>query len=327
MQQAEGHGIVILEPGPNYRGFQYFKRKKMLCDWNNFSPEKDFKKLEATIKSRYSHNKYHFIRINSRKPKLIKNIKNMCLTNGWICDHHNQQNKIKNLEELIQKPPERHHFIMIKEYFRASKRLKLNKNIGLILEPSSQVKDVTVTAQGLIPRWWQYYTEGELDFGDEPPLFILSMECVEIYLKFIETWDYKGTNYQSRRLKKNGKPKPNKATWAYNLFPNKRERTAKNSSVDYKFEDGYNNPDEVPPNKWHLNTEDPTKLRGVKTQFHRDANGNWCHVDQVKLIFGERAAGGVSTRRRVLCYHPSQSKYMLRWTLPKENSVETNTDS
>ena len=58
------------------------------------------------------------------------------------------------------------------------------------------------------------------------------MNSVNIYIKFTETFKYKGTDYQSRRLNKDGIPKKNKESAYNNLIENKLDKDKDN--INYK---------------------------------------------------------------------------------------------
>ena len=157
--------FVKLEPGPNYKGFKYFK-KKMIEDFEDFIG----KDLDKVINN-YSEPKYHIIRVKGKNgEKLKKKIMEIILKKEYICIEHNQNNKIENFKQFILEAPKKHTFIFIKDFFRASYRIRLSEHFGLIIEPSSNIKDVTVTAQGLIARFFGYYES--FNFKGQKPLFV-----------------------------------------------------------------------------------------------------------------------------------------------------------
>ena len=137
---------------------------------------------------------------------------------------------------ILNKNPDVHTFVFIKEFYKASKRLRLSEYLGLIIEPSSLIQDVTVTAQGLIPRFFGYYEKFNFDIkSDNKPKFICDLECVNKYILFTETFQYNGTKYQSRRLNPNGIPK-NKESAYNNLIKNKLNKDKNNNNKEYEIE-------------------------------------------------------------------------------------------
>lgn len=206
--------FVKLDAGATYRGFKYFKENNMIKDFSEFKKDNN---LEENIK-KYSSPKYHIIRVRGKigslfKKELLKIIKK----NNYELIEHNQRDRIKNFKKFILQKPDVHTFITIKDFFRASYRIRLSNNFGLIVEPSSNIRDVSVTAQGLIARFFGYYDDLNFDNENDKPLFICDMKCVNTYIKFTETFSYNGTEYSSRRLKKNGIIK-SKYSSAFNQF-------------------------------------------------------------------------------------------------------------
>jgi len=191
-----------LEAGIGYRGFGFIKNKGWLYDYDNLKINEE--EIFKEYLNKYSKPKYHIIRVRGKvSEKFKKMIINLCATEHiGICKEHNQKDKIEKFEDKLKEEPDKHTFVFIKEFYRASKRLRLTKNIGMIIEPSVN-NDVTVVGQNLIARFFGYYDDCELEFT-EPPMFICNEKCVEIYLKFVNTFNYGDINYESRRMKKNG---------------------------------------------------------------------------------------------------------------------------
>ena len=144
--------FVKLKPGKNYKGFKYFRDQKMIIDYNIIK-NKNIEQIHNIIKE-YTEPKYHIIRIRGKSNnEFIKNIKIISLSNNYKILEHNQKERIENFDNMIlNKNPDVHTFVFIKEFYKASKRLRLSEYLGLIIEPSSLIQDVTITAQGLIPK-------------------------------------------------------------------------------------------------------------------------------------------------------------------------------
>jgi len=193
--------IIMVEPGPNYKGFEYFN----IDNYKSLDEKINREFLINTIKEKYSSPKYHFIRVKSAKfaNKLRAELGN----EGWLVkDYDQESNKYldEKIDSVIKTPPIIHTFWFVKDMFRASKRLRINCNIGAIIEPFNK-EDVTVTAQGLIPRWFGYYTPEELLYCDI--IFMCNKQAIDKYIKFLKTGKYNGIDYRSR-LMNTKKPKP-----------------------------------------------------------------------------------------------------------------------
>ena len=158
----------------------------------------------------------------------------------------------------------------------------------------------------------------ELIFEGGKPLFICCLPAIDAYIKLVQhDWKLGEANVLigSRRVRPDGQIRGTSISWVRAHAIMEQDDDDMNdgrSSNTYEFDDGYNHPEEVPENNWYTNTQNPQEIPGVRAKFHKDANGDWCHVGQSKKFFGDRAAGGVSTNRMVLSYHPTEPKYILR---------------
>jgi len=193
--------VVYMKPGPNYRGFKYFKNK--ICKYQSLEKKINRDNLINIIKEKYNSPRYHFIRIKPGKfdAKLKLELENQ----GWVVEDYNMNSKkYFNLDQIIKNEPRCHTFFFIKDMLRQSKRLRLNKYIGIIIEPFIKT-DVTITAQGLLARWWAYYTNTQLEECD--PLFFCDYSAVCIYLEWIAndlnylTVKYTSSGMQKRNFK------------------------------------------------------------------------------------------------------------------------------
>jgi len=189
-----------LEPGKDYRGCKFIEERGWLKDYDDLKI--NYKHKIKEILKNYKSPKYHIIRIRGKKGEVFKkNIIELCgQENIGIYSEHNEKNRIEGFDEKLKDKPDKHHFIFIKDFFRASKRLRLTKNIGMIIEPSVN-DDVTVVAQSLLARFFGYYPEEEINFED-PPMFICKKECIETYIKYAEgKFELDGVEMNSRKLK------------------------------------------------------------------------------------------------------------------------------
>jgi len=193
----EDYDVKYMKPGPNYRGSRHFN----IIDYNSLDEKVNREILIENVKE-YPNAKYHFIRVKSAKfaNKLRAELNN----EGFLVYDYDQvsnKNLKKPLHETIKIKPNNHTFYFIKDMYRASKRLRLNPNIGIIIEPFNK-DDYTVTGQGLIPRWFTYYTEGELENCN--PIFIGNKKAFDKIKLFYETkradhWKSRLTNKKNTK--------------------------------------------------------------------------------------------------------------------------------
>jgi len=201
----EDYNIIELKPGENYKGFGYFMEKGFIEDYEDLSKTENCDKFADIIKERYGENpKHHIIRIrgsSTNKKEMIENIEELCRLNKWHCDKHNQEKRQENFDDILDNKPKHgvHNFWLIMEFYKASKRLKINEYTGCIIEPAAKQEDVTVTSNGLIPRFWGYYPDDEI--GQYDPTFICNKISIEKYIEFTKNWSFEGIDYSSRMVK------------------------------------------------------------------------------------------------------------------------------
>jgi hypothetical protein len=192
----EDYDVVFMKSGENYRGFKFFNNR--ILDYKSLDIKQNRETIISMIKEKYTDPMYHFIRIKPGKFHIKLQLE--LEEEGWNVEHYNMNSKkFIALDSIIKKKPESHTFFFVVDMLRASKRLRLNEFIGVIIEPYN-ITNVTITAQGLIPRWWGYYTNSEISITD--PMFICNYSAVKEYLKFIENEGYVGDGYRSRNMNK-----------------------------------------------------------------------------------------------------------------------------
>ena len=216
MNHKDNHQLVQLKNGEGYKGFKIHDSNRRIIDDDEVSDLGNF------IRSKYSTPRYHYIRARTQQDKgqHRNNVSECCRENEWILIEDDSENDIyisfceddyekkaiqegKNVIKTYISPPE-HTFILIKNKYQASKRLKVTEYTGIIYEKKSKKRNATVTCNGLIPRFFGYY-EWPTFNNDEQALFICDKESVEEYIKFSEDFVYEGNDYNGSRIKSDKK--------------------------------------------------------------------------------------------------------------------------
>ena len=240
MDRNDRHKRVQLQIGPNYKGFNFFFVNGYIIDHENIN-------LENKILSTYTSPRFHFIRAttNQEKGEYRSSIINMCNENKWDCiqddscnpcyisvdrDQKEREKERENFKIIrTYEEPLVHTIILLKEKYRASKRLCLTEYTGLISEKPSKVMNTTVTCQGLVPRFFGYRPIPKFK-NNENPVFICNLNCVKEYINFIKTWKYKGENgqfidYSGTLIKSKKNKKIEKKNTTYAKTGNQENRT------------------------------------------------------------------------------------------------------
>ena len=186
------HSKVILSSSPIYKGFKYFKDKDMLRQSFKLKDNVD-NFIQPILRSWKNTPKYHLIRI---KDSNIRNeIESLAEDYGWDIKYHDSEERAKNkknneidIDTLMETAPNKHTFILIKNMWRAGKRLTKD-HVGIVYETNTS--DVSVTIQGLLGR---FCCNDEKDFQC---IFYCNLKAVDEYLDLI-TKDF---NYMNTAIK------------------------------------------------------------------------------------------------------------------------------
>uniref|UniRef100_A0A6C0I4M2 Uncharacterized protein n=1 Tax=viral metagenome TaxID=1070528 RepID=A0A6C0I4M2_9ZZZZ len=204
--------IVILPTGENYKGFQ------VMLDENRIREAPHFENYDQVLaflndwSQRYaslSQKKFFPIRLLPTSTTLKGWFESAFVALGWGRKHHNSTDRIGDIDLLMETAPEKHTAILIKGFWRASKRL-VRKHVGGCYEEIPQKQNDTAAAQGLIARFCDNYEyEGDELNPDLRPVHYGDVKAIKSYLKWFERGcDYSLADYQSARIKsKNGRVK------------------------------------------------------------------------------------------------------------------------
>lgn len=231
MNRQDNHKLVQLKNGEEYKGFKYHNDAERIINDTNIGD------LGIYIRSHYSTPRYHFIRARTSQEKgaYREKISECCQNNEWILieddsdydiylsfKNDDYERKAEVLGKRIIKTyhaPNSHTFILIKNKYQASKRLKITKYTGIIYEKQSKKRNATVTCNGLIPRFFGYELWPEFH-NNEEPIFICDKKSVEEYITFSEDFVYEGKDYTGSRIKSDKKKTKELKNTCYGFLAN-----------------------------------------------------------------------------------------------------------
>lgn len=209
--------IVVLQPSSNYKGFQSMIDDDRLLEAGDFdlSKEEDVCNLLGSFDARYigQSKKYFPIRVPEKSKKSTvdarANISAVCAVLGWGDPwKHDSVDTVDDIDEKMKTAPSKHTVILIKGFWRASKRF-VRTHVGGSYEARSSVRDDTTTAQGLTARFCDTFDwEGDQVNNDLRPIHYTDIKAIEEYLQWCQKgYDYKQAAYHSHRLSANGRGK------------------------------------------------------------------------------------------------------------------------
>jgi len=225
---GEDHELVILEPPKSYVSFRTFIKEKRIEEAKILSIDFLNKQFLPLIKLRFTTPKYHIIRCSEKKRKELVE---WCNINKFSCkpfDSYNSVDKQRDCEWLNEEPKE-HQFIVIKNFWRAGKRM-IDKHIGIIYE-YNDTKNIDITAQGLIARFCGNDKQSK---KSDAPYFFGNISILIEYIEFIKSkCDFNISDYHSKKIEiVEGEVKQVKPSFAYNISP-KKTKAKGYSSRDY----------------------------------------------------------------------------------------------
>ena len=199
---GDNHCIVYLEPSSLYVGFQTFIDENRIESIDNNMISYDFlnNKFKSIVSNRYMKPKYHIFRISGINQDNRSIIEKWAVKNNYDVEYYDTENKNSNIsiDDLLDIKPKKHTFIIIKNFWRAGKRMN-DSNIGVAYECNVDI-NFDVTAQGLIGRFCGNDKRKLPDI--DTPYFFCNVKTIKEYLTFINSkCDLRKSNYTSTKFK------------------------------------------------------------------------------------------------------------------------------
>lgn len=175
----------------NYMGFQAMLDEDRIQIFD-IKCTRDINMLVSKVEARYRGPKYHILRLNQ---KLRVEFGQVVERAGYLVSDHNCTTRLADVDSMLNSEPSRHHFIIIKSLWRASKTL-CDKHIGVCMDNSN---DFNCVAQGLGGRLLGYRRSR----GPSAPLLFSNVSAIKQYVSWLETGaDYHTCElYESNQLK------------------------------------------------------------------------------------------------------------------------------
>jgi hypothetical protein len=196
--------LVILEPSPMYKGFQTMLDEQRVRQAPELQNIEDVTNFLNMFERRYTGHSKRFFLMRGLNSDVIDCLRTVSASMGWEVRYHDSVDTISDVDKLMSNPPNKHTFILIKEFWRASKRVKRDY-IGGTYEKPPKTRNTSATAQGLTARLCDNYNyEGEWLNPDLRPLHFCDLVAIEQYLDWYNNnCDYARSKYSSPNLKSN----------------------------------------------------------------------------------------------------------------------------
>lgn len=193
--------IVRLMPGPLYKGFQVMLDENRIREaplFNDYDVVKDWFKF---FEDRYAKTtkKYFPVRVTNMDAKIY--LRRACIEFNWDIKDHNSNERIMDIDTMMGEIPKKHTIILIKEFWRASKRLVRN-NVGGSYEQKPKKRNDSTAAQSNIGRFCDNYEYvGDELNPDWRPVHYGDKTAIEEYVNWFNNGcDFNLSNYTCTRI-------------------------------------------------------------------------------------------------------------------------------
>lgn len=200
--------IVKIKPGPSYKGFETMLKENRIIDAPNLENIDDYYNLLKFLNERYKNTTKKYYPFRLLDPVKINILQHVCHHLDWNFSKHDSDERIYEIDDLMENAPEKHTIICIKGFWRASKRISM-KHVGATYEPISKQRDSSVSTQSLPGRNCDNYeySGDQLDINLRP-LHYCDKVAIQQYVEwFNNDCDFSVSEYKSQRISSNGKGK------------------------------------------------------------------------------------------------------------------------
>lgn len=173
------HIVVNMRPAEGYKSAHVMQEDGQLCEYNDGEFD-----LVAEIEN-FSRPKYHLVRLLHNcnfTRNLADQVEALRMEDAYIVDAYDSKHDF--VPEDLENTPEKHTIVVVKNYFRAAKTLRVEAlaNIGFVVDPSN---DTNVQAQNMVGRLCGYGR----------PVYV-KHECPTVYCnvdRVLEYFDWRET--------------------------------------------------------------------------------------------------------------------------------------
>lgn len=193
--------VVRLLPGPSYKGFQVMLSEERIRQATPLSSYANVKEWFQFFQDRYSNSSKKYFPIRVQNSDSLGYIRRAIVEFGWNEIEHNSVSRVDNIDKIMKSAPSKHTVILIKGFWRASKRLERH-HIGGSYESVPKKRNVTTASQGLVGRFCDNFEyQGDELNPDLRPVHFGDRESIEAYVDwFNQGCDYRKVDYKSSRI-------------------------------------------------------------------------------------------------------------------------------
>jgi hypothetical protein len=204
MQWGDKAALVILQPGALYKGFQVMIDEQRILNAPPLNTEAEVETMLRFFDERYAGSSKRFFPFRGLSAETIQHIYSVATRLGWTVVRHDSDETIENVDAVMRVAPTAHTIILIKDFWRASKRV-IRTHVGGSYEKPPMTRNTSATAQGLTARFCDTFAyTGDWLNPDLRPIHYCDLGAIEQYLEWYNNGcDYRNTTYTSPNLNSN----------------------------------------------------------------------------------------------------------------------------
>jgi len=202
MQWGNKAALVILQPGALYKGFQVMIDEQRILNAPPLNTEAEVEAMLRFFDERYTGSSKRFFPFRGLSAETIQHIYSVATRLAWTVVRHDSDETIENVDAVMRIAPTAHTIILIKDFWRASKRV-IRTHVGGSYEKPPMTRNTSATAQGLTARFCDTFAyTGDWLNPDLRPIHYCDLGAIEQYLEWYNNGcDYRSADYTSSKLK------------------------------------------------------------------------------------------------------------------------------
>ena len=199
---GEKAAVVKVKPGPSYKGFDVMISENRIRKAPSFSKYSDVQAWVKMFDDRYKNVGKKYFPVRVKNHDAMGFIRTAIVEFGWSEMSHDSNTRVDDIDKLMERAPEKHTIIFIKEFWRASKRL-VRLHVGGSYECIPKTRNVSTASQSLIGRFCDNFEyEGDEINPELRPIHFGDRESIESYINwFNNDCDFSKANYKSTNIK------------------------------------------------------------------------------------------------------------------------------
>ena len=181
------HRIVDIRPGDSYHGVAHMLKHKRLYKTGDLLDETYLQQVIHILTTAFHENRYHIFRQTTGCHDLYEQFTQLTRTHliGWNVIKHDAVHRVLGMDKLLTTQPDQPTIIIIKGFWRASKRL-CQDWIGVTYDPPVSRVNVSAVIQGLVGRFCDNSQPRWLDDSSiRDPIHLVPGGAVQTYLKWV----------------------------------------------------------------------------------------------------------------------------------------------